>query len=120
MVRAVAGVAGALFLVLGGWVFVDPSSFYARIAVFPPYNAHFLRDIGAFQLGLGAALLVAIRGRDGLLVGLIAGAVGATFHAIGHLVDVGRGGEPIRDLVTLWLLALALIAAMGWRWRELR
>lgn len=118
--RAVAAVAGAFFLLLGAWAFFDPPSFGERIATFPPLNVHFLRDAGAFQIGLATALLLGLARRDGLLVALGGAAAAATCHAIGHVIDVDRGGEPVRDLVTLWLLAVALLVAAAWRWRETR
>jgi hypothetical protein len=38
---------------------VDPRSFFTALAAFEPYNQHFIQDIGAFQIGLGAVLLLA-------------------------------------------------------------
>ena len=52
--RAVAVILGVAFVALGGWAMVDPRSFFAALAAFEPYNQHFLQDIGAFQVGLGA------------------------------------------------------------------
>jgi multicomponent Na+:H+ antiporter subunit D len=49
---------------------IAPTSFFEQAATFEPYNAHFIRDLGAFQIGLGAVLLLAAFSRDALLVAL--------------------------------------------------
>ena len=43
---------GAGLVALGLWAMVDPQSFFKRIALFEPYNQHFLQDLGALQIGL--------------------------------------------------------------------
>ena len=60
-VVGITGAAGLIFVALGLWALVSPSAFYDRIALFPPYNRHFLHDVGAFQIGLGMTLLLALR-----------------------------------------------------------
>lgn len=56
--------AGLFFLAPGIWAFAAPHSFYDQVATFPPYNRHLLHDIGAFQIGIGVALLLALRWSD--------------------------------------------------------
>ena len=59
-----------------------------QAATFEPYNAHLIRDIGAFQLGLGAvSLLLATRLRDTLLAALTDVAIGAIAHTAAHILD---------------------------------
>ena len=64
---------GAGLVALGLWAMVDPQSFFERIALFEPYNQHFLQDLGALQIGLGAVLLLAgmIPTLDALTVALV-------------------------------------------------
>ena len=38
---------GLLFGVQGIWAFVAPRSFFDTLATFEPFNAHFVRDVGA-------------------------------------------------------------------------
>lgn len=38
---------------------ISPQGFFETMADFEPYNAHLLQDVGAFQLGLGATLILA-------------------------------------------------------------
>jgi hypothetical protein len=100
----------AVFGTAGVWAFAAPSSFYARIAHYPPYNRHFLHDLGAFQLGLGVALMLALTPLRAQAVGLWSVAVAAVLHAVSHILDRdlgGRGSDPI----VLSLLAAVLVAA---------
>ena len=57
--RAVAIGGGIGFVAPGVWAMVDPRSFFTALAAFEPYNQHVIQDIGAFQIGLGAVLLLA-------------------------------------------------------------
>jgi hypothetical protein len=116
--RAVAIVAGISFVGLGAWAMLDPASFFATIASFEPYNGHFVQDIGAFQIGLGAVLLLAGGSSrpDALVVALMGAGVGATFHLLSHLVGGEHGGVPERDIPLFGLTAILLLAAGAWRW----
>ena len=58
-VRVIAVLAGVFLVGFGIWAFLSPSTFYSSIALFPPYNQHFLHDVGAFQVGLGIAFALA-------------------------------------------------------------
>lgn len=107
----VAALAGAMFVAFGAWAFVAPRAFFDAVATFEPYNAHFLRDIGAFQLGLGAVLLLALVWRDTLLVVLAGVGIGAGFHLVAHVLDRGLGGSPATDIPTFAVVAVALGAA---------
>jgi hypothetical protein len=108
--RAAGVLAAVAFLAGGAWSFADPASFYEQVARFPPYNEHFLHDIGAFQLGIGAAVVVALLGRSGLQVALWGAAVAAVAHAAAHWIDWDAGGRD-SDPVVLSLLAAVILAA---------
>lgn len=114
MVRLIAGVAGLLFTAWGLWAMLAPASFYEAAAVFPPYNQHFLQDIGAFQIGLGAVLLLALVPRlaaAGLAVALLGVGIGSTAHLVSHLVGTDLGGAPARDIPFFAVLSVALLWA---------
>jgi len=110
LVRGVTLVGAAFFVVTGAWAFLDPSSFYARVATFPPYNRHFLHDAGAFSLGVGAALLFGLTRWPGRRVALWAAAVAAALHAGSHFADRDLGGRA-SDPLTLSLVAGVLVVA---------
>jgi hypothetical protein len=109
-VRGAAIAGAALFLLPGAWAFADPASFYDAVALFPPYNRHLLHDVGAFQLGLGTALVLGLAGWSGLRVALWAAAVAAVLHAVSHVVDRELGGRDT-DPLALTLAAAVLVAA---------
>ena len=120
--RIVALLGGVAFVALGVWALLGPRSFFDAVATFEPYNRHFLQDIGAFQIGLGAVLLLAaLPGRvDGLALALLGVGIGATFHFISHIVGRDLGGNPETDIPVFGVIALLLLAAGVLRWRHER
>lgn len=106
---------GLFTLGLGIWALADTSSFYDNIAEWPPYNRHFIHDLGAFQIALGAALLFALIWQgDAVLAALGGGALGATLHWVVHITDEKFGGRDV-DPYLLGLIALILVVAFIWR-----
>ena len=119
--RVVALVAGLLTLGAGLWAFIGPRSFYDAVATFPPYNRHLIHDIGAFQIGLGATVLLGLRWRDTLLVVLTGYAAGAIVHAVSHIIDRDQGGtdaDPFTFTVIAVVTAAAAILRAAGRARE--
>ena len=110
-------VAASFFLIGGLWAFFAPRSFFESVANFPPYNRHFLHDLGSFQIGIGATLLAALRWRDGLFVALTGTAVGAGFHAASHFIDESLGGRST-DPYSLLAFALLVVAGVALRRRR--
>lgn len=55
-----SGVVGLGTVAAGLWAMTAPRGFYLTVAHFPPYNAHLIHDIGAFQIGLGAGLVISL------------------------------------------------------------
>ena len=120
--RAVALLGGSGFAALGMWAMLAPRAFFEAVARFEPYNQHFLQDIGAFQVGLGAVLILAATAAraDGLAVALLGVGVGAALHTLSHLIGRDLGGNPQTDIPAFALMALLLLAAGGLRWRHAR
>ncbi len=117
---AAAG-GGFVFLLLGVWALVAPASFFDSIAVFEPYNRHFVQDLGAFQIGLGATLvLAAFLTSDALVAALIGVGTGAVAHVASHLASLDSGGNPASDVPALSVLGVLLLVAGGVRWRHVR
>ncbi len=107
----VAWAGAVLLLVTGTWALVAPRSFFEVLATYPPYHRHLFHDVGAFQLGIAAALLAGLARRTPLAVGLWGGAVGGTLHAVSHWMDAGLGGRP-SDPWLLSVLAVVLVAGL--------
>ena len=110
--RVITLAIGVFYLLVGLWAFLDPASFYSLVATFQPSNLHFLHDAGAFQVGLGLALLLpAVLGR-GLRLALVAVLAASLLHFVAHVEDMRLGGHPATDLTVLGLVCLALGAAL--------
>ena len=113
--RIVATVGGVSFVGLGLWAMVAPQSFFDVVATFEPYNQHFLQDVGAFQIGLGAVLLLALRqpALSGLAVALLGVGIGNAAHTVSHVLGIDLGGKPATDIPFFAVLTVALLWA-GW------
>jgi uncharacterized protein YjeT (DUF2065 family) len=110
LVRWIGLILGLFYVVNGVWPLVSPRSFYDQLATYPPYNEHFLHDIGAFSIGLGVGILTAIWSRDGLLAALGGVAAASVLHAYSHFIDTDLGGRSSDP----YLLSLfALVAVVG-------
>lgn len=104
-----AVLSGGSMMVFGVWSLVRPRSFAAFID-FPPYNEHLLHDLGAFQIGIGISVLVALVWSDALAVGLLTFTVAGGIHAVNHAVDGHLGGHGSDS----WSLgSLALLTGVG-------
>lgn len=115
IVVPVAVVLCGLVMVAAGIFALGWPTTFAEFVRFDP-NEHFLHDAGAFQIGIGIGLLLALVWRDALLTTLAAFWVANTVHAYNHVADLHLGGR----LSDPWLLgtlsALATLAV----WARLR
>ncbi len=113
-VRVVAALSGLFMLIAGVWAVGWPTEF-AELVRFEA-NEHFVHDAGAFQIGLGVGLLLALMWRDALATTLAGFLAANTVHAYNHAIDLdlgGRGTDP-------WLLgALSVLLALA-LWLRLR
>jgi hypothetical protein len=109
VVRVAVAVSGASMLIFGVWPLLLPRSFAALID-YPPYNEHLLHDVGAFQIGIGAALVSTWFSRDAVTVALVGFVVASGLHVVSHIVDQDHGGHPADP----WVLGLlSIIGAVG-------
>ncbi|MCI0396702.1 MAG: hypothetical protein L0332_12910 [Chloroflexi bacterium] len=110
-------VAGLFYLAVGLALLFFPQWFFATIGTFPPYNRHYMGDLGAFVLPLGVGLLLAAprpaahRG----LVGLVA--VASLLHALNHAYDDWLAGSPLAHWLeeTIPLLIFAGLLLLAYR-----
>jgi PPOX class probable F420-dependent enzyme len=117
LVVATILLAGLLMVAAGGWALLAPDGF-AEFVDFPA-SIHFVHDAGAFQLGIGATLLLALSWRDGPALALAGFLVGNSVHAVNHAVDLDLGGRGWQDPVGLAALSLLTTAALVVRLRQL-
>ena len=107
---------GLLTAGIGVWCLIDPRGF-AEVVGFPAHE-HFVHDVGAFQVGLGLVLLLALIWSDALATVLAGYVVANTVHAVNHIVDLHLGGSALQA----WALGAAsvvLIVAFVLRLRQL-
>ena len=103
-------ICAASMLALGAWAFLAPESF-ARFIDYPPYNRHLIHDAGAFQLGIGATVLLALWWSDALVVALTGFAVASGLHTLSHWTDRNLGGHG-SDVPSLGLLTVVALIAL--------
>jgi PPOX class probable F420-dependent enzyme len=114
LVLAVTLLAG-LFMTTAGVAALLAPSWFADAAGFPRHT-HLVHDAGAFQLGIGITLLLALVWHDGLAVALAGFLVANTTHAVNHAVDLdlgGRSGDPWALAALSALTAAALVVRLG-------
>ena len=99
-----------VWILNGLWAFLSPRSFYDRLATFPPYNVHFLHDIGAFSIGLGAVIALALVGWSALRSALVGVGIGSAVHVVSHLVDYERKPS-VSDIALLGAFTVVTVAA---------
>lgn len=116
--RLWCAIVGGLIAAQGVWAFVAPRSFYDTLATFEPYNAHFLRDIGTIQIGVGVAGLVGALRARGVVVGLAGLSAFQVLHVVSHVIDRDHGGRPGFDIPALGIVALATVVALVMARRE--
>jgi PPOX class probable F420-dependent enzyme len=115
-VSAVTLLAGAGMLGAGIWCLAAPRSFAEAVKF--PYAEHFIHDLGAFQVGIGVTLLLAVIWSDALALALAGFLVANSVHAVNHALDLDLGGRA-SDPWLLGLASLLIAVALGLRLREL-
>jgi PPOX class probable F420-dependent enzyme len=112
----VTALVGAVTVGIGIWCLIGPASFADAVGF--DEHRHFLHDVGAFQLGLGVALLLPLIWADALATILAAFIVANSVHTVNHMMDLDLGGS----VAQAWLLgamSVALVVAFVLRLRQL-
>lgn len=117
--RLIALVVGTFYVVVGLSAFFTPQWFYSTVAPYPPYSQHLFHDVGAFQVGLGLVLILAVGARAALQPALLAVLAASLLHVVSHVEDAALGGH-VTDPFALSLLAALLAVAIVAEWRAAR
>jgi hypothetical protein len=119
-VRAAVFAVGILNIVTGATMLLAPEWFFANIGTYPPYNRHYLGDLGVVTLPLGLALVWAARhpAQNRLLIGFAA--LAALAHALNHAYDDFVVAAPDTVRQTLPLLVVAVVMLVAWWWTPRR
>ena len=115
-IRVVTAALALVLVLVGLWALLGPHSFYDDAATYPPYNRHFIHDIGAFALGLGACLAAGVLLPDALLAVLGGGTVFGVAHFAAHVADRDLGGSA-SDPYAFGGVALVFAALTLARWK---
>jgi PPOX class probable F420-dependent enzyme len=116
VVLGTIALSAVFLLVFGIWALGWPAGFadYVRF----PEHEHFVHDVGAFQIGLGAGLALALLWRDARATVLAGFLVANTVHAWTHAIDGDLGGRD-SDAWLLGGLSLLVAVALWLRLRQL-
>ncbi|WP_412027538.1 DUF6632 domain-containing protein [Deinococcus yunweiensis] len=121
VIQLVLALLGLSHLTVAVLFFVAPVWVFENMAHFPPYNAHFLADIGAFNLPLGVGLMLAARSPRQQRTVIWLAALGNLAHAASHLRDHDLHGPPVMSALagtltqgSTLLSGLLLLAAALW------
>jgi peptidoglycan/LPS O-acetylase OafA/YrhL len=76
-------------LLLGLLLWLTPGFFYDEIGPYPPRNDHYMADLAAFYLALGAVALVAVRRERWRVPVLTLALIQYALHSLNHLIDIG-------------------------------
>lgn len=114
-VRAALVAGGIFYLLSGAGLLFTPEWFFENVGNYPPFNRHYVGDVGAFLLPLGIALVWAAR-NPAQHRGLIAFATaGSGVHAFNHLYDDLAGRLPpggwLLSSIGLFIFVAMLAAA---------
>ncbi len=115
LVRLIVALNGVLFVVTALALLFAPMWFLENIGKYPPFNRHYMGDLGAFLLPIGIGLVFASRvpHQHRGVVGVAAG--GSLLHALNHIYDSIVGSFPparwLTETAPILILALLLLAA---------
>lgn len=110
VVVATALLSSASVLIFGVWAYLAPRSFADYIS-FDPYNEHLVHDVGAFQIGLGVAVLVAVISTDSLAAACSGFVAASALHTLSHYTDRHMGGHG-SDVSLLGLITILAVAGL--------
>ncbi len=98
--RTLVLLGGLFYTFTGAGLLFAPEWFFSNVGTFPPFNRHYMGDLGSFLLPLGVGLLIAtrdpLRHRSLILVT----AIGSLLHAINHVYDAILLGAEITHWLT--------------------
>lgn len=116
LAQVIVAVAGAASLLTGVVQLLAPQWFFDNIGFYPPFNRHYVGDLGSVILPMGIGLLIAARdpAAHRLLIGVAAAA--SSVHVLNHLYDDLGAAPPAHGFLdTLLLLAFAVVLIVAWQ-----
>jgi hypothetical protein len=87
IIRVILALAAVEHIIPALLLLFAPDWFFANIGNFPPFNRHYMGDAGAFLLGLGLILVLALRRPAQYRAAIGAVALANLVHLGNHLYD---------------------------------
>ncbi len=113
-VAILTAMSGLFMTGAGVWALGWPRNF-ANVTDYA-FNEHFIHDAGAFQVGIGVGLLLALIWRDAIATVLACFVVANSIHAVNHVVDLHSGGHDS----DAWLIGAVSVLAAAALWARVR
>ena len=107
MIRAFLVGLGAIWVMTGVYIFVDPMGFYEAVPglqLMGPFNMHFIRDVGLAFIASGGAL--AWGGFAEARALALAGIAWPSLHALFHIQIWSHRGFPFDNIFAFDLFAV--------------
>lgn len=123
--RTLLWVIGATSILNGLAMYTVPNDWFVTVPGVVdtgPFNGHFVRDVGAAYMAMGAAVILAIRVPQARLPLLLVASIFAGGHALRHVVEWGtvEGAHHnwIADATAVVLPAIIVLIATAILWRD--
>jgi hypothetical protein len=114
--RTTIGALGVFHILLGGWQFLGPGSFFEHVGRYGAENTHYVGDVASFTIAIGIALLLAVGRPSWRAPILYLAAFWYAIHAVNHLFDIDENRiSDLRGTLDTLLLAVGavLLAWLG-------
>jgi len=114
--RAMILINGIFYIIVAIALLFAPTWFFENIGHFPPFNRHYMGDLGSFILPMGIGLVIASKEpiRNMLVINAVLGA--SLIHIVNHVYDAIIDHEPllhwVQDPGALLPLTIALLWAV--------
>jgi hypothetical protein len=105
---------GQIVLGLALWLF--PGTFFEQVGPYGVRNDHYMGDLAAWYLALGAAAFVAVRRASWRVPVLALSFIQYALHSLNHLIDVSEADPEWLGPANLASIALTTIL-LGWMLR---
>jgi hypothetical protein len=108
--------AGVMYSLVAVALLIAPTWFFENMGTFPPFNRHYMGDLGSFLLPIAVGLIVASRQPQRHFLLIVVIAAGNILHALNHIYDaiIGRGDwvHWLSDTVPLIFFAVIFLWAI--------
>jgi hypothetical protein len=104
---------GVYQVAIGLFQIAAPGVFFDLLGPFGPRNEHYVLDVAAFELPLGAMLLAAVRLQSWRVPALAFATGHWALHALNHLVDIGAADPRWVGVFDFFALTAGAVA-LGW------